>query len=213
MCPLFQTELSPLENSSIHWLMMRTFLAAYLFIAMPLACNGQKNSSDSVAAAVSTKEALCLVETPDEPPPAAEPAAECPADPVFGGRQMRTEIITFVGVAPHKKILAEVAVSERERTRGLMYRTKLSDGHGMLFVEKGSARIQSFWMRNTCIPLDMLFIDKEGRIAGILENVPPMNEQRRSIPCPVNYVLEVPAGWCRKNDIKAGQRVVLPDRL
>ena len=123
---------------------------------------------------------------------------------------METGVLTFLDVSPQKKMLVELAVTERDRSRGLMYRTHLADGHGMLFVDTGPAKVQTFWMHNTCIPLDMLFIDNDGRIAGILEQVPPMNDKRRAISCPTNHVLEVPAGWTRKNGIKAGQRVALP---
>jgi uncharacterized membrane protein (UPF0127 family) len=57
----------------------------------------------------------------------------------------------------------------------------------------------------------MLFITGDGFIAGILENVPTMNDASRSIPCPVRYVLEVNAGWTRAHGIRAGQSVTLPN--
>lgn len=91
-----------------------------------------------------------------------------------------------------------------------MYRTHMPDNAGMLFDFPGQPKVQSFWMRNTCIPLDMLFIQEDGFITGILENVPTLNEASRSIPCPVRYVLEVNAGWTRKNGVRAGQFVKLP---
>ena len=123
---------------------------------------------------------------------------------------MKTDKLVFSDTTPPLTITVELAITESERTRGLMFRTHLGDGRGMLFLSNGPDRIQTFWMRNTCIPLDMLFIDKDGYIAGILENVPPMNDERRSIDCPTRHVLEVPAGWSRKNGVKPGQRVALP---
>jgi hypothetical protein len=86
----------------------------------------------------------------------------------------------------------------------------MDEDAGMLFDFPGREQVQSFWMRNTCIPLDMLFITDDGFIAGILENVPTMNDASRSIPCPVRYVLEVNAGWTRKHGVRAGQIVELP---
>ena len=123
---------------------------------------------------------------------------------------MKSARLAFKDVTPPVEISVEIARTDRERARGLMYRTRLADGYGMLFIENGPPSVQTFWMRNTCISLDMMFIEKDGFIAGILENVPPMNDGRRSIPCPVSYVLEVPGGWSRKHGIKPGQYVVLP---
>ena len=80
--------------------------------------------------------------------------------------------------------------------------------HGMLFSWE-TEEVQSFWMRNTCIPLDMLFIARDNTIAGILEQVPTLNEDPRSIPCPVAHVLEVNAGYCRKHGVRAGQKIAL----
>ena len=87
-----------------------------------------------------------------------------------------------------------------------MYRQKLADDRGMLFVF-GTPSIRTFWMHNTCIPLDMLFIDAEGWIAGIVENAPTLDDGPRTIGCPVGFVLEVSAGWSRRYGVVPGQRV------
>lgn len=100
----------------------------------------------------------------------------------------------------------ELALSAEEQRRGLMYRTELGAQAGMLFSWPAE-QLHSFWMQNTCIPLDMLFIGADGTIAGILEQVPVLNEQERSIPCRVAHVLEVNAGYCRAHGIAPGQRV------
>jgi hypothetical protein len=76
----------------------------------------------------------------------------------------------------------------------------------MLFSWQSDA-VRSFWMRNTCIPLDMLFITGEAVIAGILEQVPTLNDVPRSIPCPVSHVLELNAGWSRTHGVRAGHKV------
>ena len=104
----------------------------------------------------------------------------------------------------------EIAETPSTQERGLMYRTSMPPNDGMLFAFSGDPRVHTFWMHNTCIPLDMLFISQDGFIAGILENVPTLNDAPRSIPCPVSYVLETNAGWTRKHKVFAGQRVSLP---
>jgi uncharacterized membrane protein (UPF0127 family) len=104
------------------------------------------------------------------------------------------------------RLEVELMLSEAHQERGLMYRKSLADDRGMLFVWP-EASVHTFWMHNTCIPLDMLFIDDQGYIAGIVENAPTLNDDSRSIDCPVNHVLEVNAGWSRKHGVKAGQRV------
>lgn len=101
---------------------------------------------------------------------------------------------------------AEVAVTRDARTRGLMWRYTLPDGTGMLFIFPRDQPL-SFWMRNTLIPLDMIFIDGKGSIVSIQENAEPRTLSSRPSTGPATYVLEVPGGWCAKNAVKAGNRV------
>jgi hypothetical protein len=112
-------------------------------------------------------------------------------------------------VEADKSVSVEVAEKNEHRLRGLMYRTALADSEGMLFVFE-RRRVHQFWMRNTCLPLDMLFIDRDGLIVGIEENVPTLNDRSYRVPCPSLYVLEVNAGWTRRHGVTAGQRVELP---
>jgi uncharacterized protein len=86
-----------------------------------------------------------------------------------------------------------------------MYRTKMPAEEGMLFVFTDE-RPRSFWMQNTCIPLDMLFLAADGTIVGILEQVPVLNELSRGVPCPATYVLEMNAGWARRQGVKPGMK-------
>ena len=97
-------------------------------------------------------------------------------------------------------------LTDAHRERGMMYRRGIADDKGMLFAWE-KPLLHSFWMHNCCISLDMLFIDREGLVAGIVENAPTMNDDPRSIDCPVPYVLEVAAGWSRKHGVEPGQRV------
>jgi uncharacterized membrane protein (UPF0127 family) len=85
----------------------------------------------------------------------------------------------------------------------------MAEEHGMLF----DLRVRDdhkFWMHNTCIPLDLLYVDEDGLIVGIVENAPTLNDDARGVGCPSRWVLEVNAGWTRRHGIKAGQRMTLP---
>lgn len=149
------------------------------------------------------------IDTNESPPPIA---AYCPIDPQFGGPQLERAIVSFPDAPNAPQVNVELATNPEARARGLMFRRQMSDDAGMLFDMPNPPQVQSFWMRNTCISLDMLFIEEDGFIAGILRNVPTMNEESRSIPCPVRYVLELNAGWTQKHGVKAGQMVKLPSR-
>ena len=103
-------------------------------------------------------------------------------------------------------VALEVAATPERRSRGLMYRKELADGHGMLFVFDEDDDHQ-FWMKNTLIPLDMIFITVEGQIAGVHKNATPMSEVGISVGTPSRYVLEVPGGWAERNGLAVGDRV------
>ena len=100
----------------------------------------------------------------------------------------------------------EMAVTPEEKEHGLMFRRELPEGQGMLFDFQFDQNV-AFWMKNTYIPLDMLFIRADGRILRIAENTEPMSE--RNIPSggPVRAVLEVIGGTAKKLGIAAGDRV------
>ena len=102
----------------------------------------------------------------------------------------------------------EIATTDASRERGLMYRTKMPDDQGMIFSWTDEAQ-RSFWMHDTCIPLDMLYIAADETIVGVLEQVPAMDETPRGVPCPVAHVLEVNAGWTRAHGVAPGQRIHL----
>ena len=106
------------------------------------------------------------------------------------------------------RIGVEIARTPDAHEHGLMFRTKMPEEQGMLF-EWGFESQRVFWMHNTCLPLDMLFIAKDGTIAGILEQVPVLNDQPRAVPCPAAYVLEVNAGYCRPHGVKPGMHIAL----
>ncbi len=104
----------------------------------------------------------------------------------------------------------EVADTEEERSRGLQNRTSLPEGEGMLFVFP-SEGIYRFWMKETFISLDMIWLDSQRRIVGIATDVPPCQQD----PCPqygpsaqALYVLEAGAGYAGRLGLKAGDQAV-----
>jgi uncharacterized protein len=100
----------------------------------------------------------------------------------------------------------EMAITPEEKEHGLMFRRELPDGQGMLFDFQTDQNV-AFWMKNTYIPLDMLFIRGDGRVLRIAENTEPLSE--RNIPSggPVRAVLEVIGGTAKKLGIAPGDRV------
>lgn len=108
------------------------------------------------------------------------------------------------------KVAVEVVRTQRDIRRGLMYRTYLDENAGMLFLFK-KEKFQSFWMKNTMIPLDMIFINADMKIAGIVENAEPRTTTSRKVPAPSQYVLEVNGGWCKKNGVRAFDKVRFVD--
>jgi hypothetical protein len=100
----------------------------------------------------------------------------------------------------------EVAVTSSEHERGLMYRQQLDADAGMLFVFN-EPRVQVFWMKNTFIPLDMLFIGADRRIVGIVENAVPETTSARQVGLPSQYVLEIGGGLSGRLGIRSGQTV------
>jgi uncharacterized membrane protein (UPF0127 family) len=100
----------------------------------------------------------------------------------------------------------EVALTPEEHARGLMYRSHLDPDAGMLFVFD-EPRVQRFWMKNTLIPLDMIFIGPDRRIAGVVENAAPETETERMVPARSLYVLEIGGGLSARLDIHAGELV------
>jgi uncharacterized membrane protein (UPF0127 family) len=103
-------------------------------------------------------------------------------------------------------VRVELARTPEEQARGLMFREKLADDEGMLFVFPASA-VQSFWMKNTLIPLDMIFIGEDLTVVGLVERAEPHSLTPRSVRRPSRYVLEVNGGWSAARGVAAGDRV------
>lgn len=120
-----------------------------------------------------------------------------------------TSVITLDLGADQVAVPVEVAENNRQRRYGLMHRTELPPGQGMIFIFEQAA-IRSFWMKNTLIPLDMLFFDAEGRLVNIIHNVPPLSLVSRRSTKPAKYVVELNAGEARLLGIHAASKLVLP---
>lgn len=116
------------------------------------------------------------------------------------------EIVTKSGV---RAFVVEMAVTEAELNRGLMHRTELPEGRGMLFDFKRDQPI-TMWMKNTPLSLDMIFIGGNGAIVRVAENTTPQSTLTISSGRPARAVLEVIAGTARKLGISTGDRVVHP---
>ena len=120
---------------------------------------------------------------------------------------------TITVQAPHEKLTLEIADTESAREYGLMFRTQLAPHSGMIFVFSYDER-QGFWMKNTLIPLDMLFVRANGTIDSIAADVPaesaqtPGEEIRRDGYG--KYVIELAAGEARRAGLHPGLRLIIP---
>ena len=103
----------------------------------------------------------------------------------------------------------EIARTPAEMERGLMYRERLDADRGMLFLYEQDRQV-AFWMKNTLIPLDLIFVDATGRIVGIAERAVPLSTQLIPSPEPVRAVLEVNGGTAERLHIKIGDRLLHP---
>lgn len=123
-----------------------------------------------------------------------EPAAKTAAEQQAPVQQLRTIPLTIVtNDGKRHGYTVEVARTSDEQARGLMYRRSMPKDAGMIFPF-AAPRPATFWMHNTYIPLDMVFLLADGRIESILADVPPLNEAQRSSLGPVAAVLELNAG-------------------
>lgn len=134
--------------------------------------------------------------------------ANCPVDPE-GRSDLPTAVVAFPDAPGRPRVDVELAKTGHDIEKGLMYRREMGENQGMLF-RLGERREHIFWMRNTCIPLDMLFVDDDGTIVGIVENAEPLTESSRTVGKPSTFVLEVNGGYTQRHGVKAGQKLGLP---
>ncbi len=152
-----------------------------------------------------------LVSVPQSALAAGEQASKASAasekDVQKGVQKLKTETLTLQG----KKIVAEIADTDATRERGLMFRTKMGENEGMLFVFDYDERL-GFWMKNTLIPLAIGYFDANMKLIEVHEMVPAaMGDQYpKSYPSskPARYALEMNKGWFARNHIKPGAKLV-----
>ncbi|AXS42625.1 DUF192 domain-containing protein [Breoghania sp. L-A4] len=116
----------------------------------------------------------------------------------------RLSVVTETGAHTFN---VEIAETNEERARGLMFRTEMAPDHGMLF-DFGRMQETYFWMKNTPLPLDMVFIRENGTVANIAQYTTPFSETPVPSHGPVRFVLELVGGTAHAIGLKAGDRVV-----
>ena len=138
-------------------------------------------------------------------------AASCGGTPAraAGHVAMETSELTIEGAAGRHRFQVELATTPEQRMQGLMFREALAPDAGMLFVYAGERPV-GMWMKNTLIPLDMLFIDGAGRIVNIAERTVPGSLETIPSAGPVKGVLELNGGTAARLGIMPGDRVVHP---
>lgn len=169
-------------------------------------------ATESPSKEAQSKLAACmkpLEGTPTRMVTGAVPNPDCPADDLASPPILPRGKVEFFAQDQKIVVPVEIAQEDAHRTRGLMFRKSLPEAEGMLFVFEHSKEL-SFWMHNTCIPLDMIFASADGTIVAIQENTPTLSDENFSSGCNARYVIEMNAGWARKNGIQAGMRVKLP---
>jgi uncharacterized membrane protein (UPF0127 family) len=177
-----------------------------LFIAVaaclaPLACSAKNSPSGSVPGYSSKRSS--------ENEPVAPPQSKgLPSSNTASNSNVPRVIFMPPGRNP-VAVTVEIASTPRERQRGLMYREDLAADAGMLFIFEAPQQL-SFWMHNTYIPLDMIFIKADLTVLGVVENTTPLSDDSCSVPGPSQFVLEVNALFARRHGIAAGTRVQLP---
>ena len=106
-------------------------------------------------------------------------------------------------------VRVEIADTAAARELGLMYHRHLGQNAGMLFVFTQPQHL-TFWMKNTELPLDMIFAGADGTVAGIIANAEPFSERQLSVAGDSQYVLEVNGGFAQRHGIKPGRQVAIP---
>lgn len=142
----------------------------------------------------------------DEQAPPPKAAARHAADGVSGAAAQGARVVLEPVGAASVSVRVEIAETAEQRQRGLMFRRQLDQDAGMLFLFE-QPQHNSFWMHNTYLPLDMIFITADWKILGIVENATPQTDDPRSVPGDSQYVLEVNAGFSRTHQLAPGTTV------
>lgn len=123
-----------------------------------------------------------------------------------------TNIVTVTTATGQTSFTVEIADTPKAREKGLMYRTHLDSDAGMLFDFHKDRQV-AFWMQNTLIPLDMVFIGADGRVRNVHANARPLDPTAIPSDGPVRYVLEIAGGRAAEIGLEPGDAVSLPQGL
>jgi uncharacterized protein len=124
-------------------------------------------------------------------------------------QQFATAHLTIVSADGPHRFMVELAETPEQMEQGLMFRRSLAPDAGMLFDFK-QPTVATMWMRNTLIPLDMLFVDQQGLIVNIVQRAVPESDQTIAAVKPVRVVIELNGGTAERLGIKPGDRVLYP---
>jgi uncharacterized protein len=121
--------------------------------------------------------------------------------------ESRTSRITFQVPNGNISFEVEIAQTSFSRQRGLMFRKNMADNKGMLFIFELEME-QIFWMKNTLIPLDLIFLNNKKKVVGIIENTSPQSLAPLTVYLPSLYVLEINGGLAQKHGIKKNMQAI-----
>ena len=159
-----------------------------------------KSASDSSKRSMSEAPPSAATHRATRTPEPSNTLASQVAEPV----QPRVRFTRGANTAP-LDVKVELARTPEERRKGLMHREFLAKGEGMLFIFS-EEKIQRFWMKNTLIPLDMIHLDRQGRVVGVVAEAQPHDLRPVGVQRPAMYVLEVPGGWSASVGITVGSQ-------
>ena len=121
----------------------------------------------------------------------------------------RKDLTVWMANGQSHRFVVEVAATPEQQERGLMFRQSMPEDDGMIFLNKID-KPSTFWMKNTLIPLDMLFVDRTGKIVHIKANAKPLSEEMIPSGGSVRAIVEINGGVAARLGIKAGDHVVFP---
>ncbi|MBM4395944.1 MAG: DUF192 domain-containing protein [Deltaproteobacteria bacterium] len=136
------------------------------------------------------------------PAPAGSPKEDAVSAPSL--REVKATFTTPSGA--RSTFTVEVVDTPATRERGLMYRKSLAPDRGMVFVFP-KEEVQTFWMKNTYVALDMVFVGADFKVVGVVEDARPLTLDMRSVPVPSRYVIELNAHVARARGIGPGTRL------
>jgi len=164
-------------------------------VVLLAACKGEAPRGADVVAPTATATAPTVA-----PEPPGRPGEDRPQTGLEKG------VVVFEGSRGEVAVEVEVAQTDEQRRIGMMLRRHCPDGQGMLFLMPDE-REHAFWMKNTLIPLDMIFVTGDLSVAGVVAQAEPLTLSSRSVGKPSRYVVEVPGGFAARAGITAGARV------